>query len=122
MDFFSSLVTYLPASWNYPNLSTAFLFILKIDFIFSSFIKKVQPVLMNVEMKEDAGSNPGPSSRSSSMDSDIKSIGSVTESVENSVEDLSNVDTQNNTPIDCDDLEMNSILELVTDLYFLLMM
>ncbi|XP_076658047.1 death-associated inhibitor of apoptosis 1-like [Halictus rubicundus] len=65
-----------------------------------SFIKKVQPVLMSVEMKEHAESNPCPSSQSCSADSGIERIGSVAESVKESIEDLSNAKTQNNKTID----------------------
>ncbi|XP_076658287.1 death-associated inhibitor of apoptosis 1-like [Halictus rubicundus] len=64
-----------------------------------SFIKKVQSVLTSVEMKEDAESNPGPSSQSCSAGSGIQSIGSVIESVKGSIEGLSNAKTQNNKPI-----------------------
>ncbi|XP_076660123.1 death-associated inhibitor of apoptosis 1-like [Halictus rubicundus] len=61
-----------------------------------SFIKKVQSIWMNVKMKKDVESNPGPSSQFCSTDSRIESIGSVTESVKGSIEDLSNAKTQNN--------------------------
>ncbi|KZC11009.1 PREDICTED: death-associated inhibitor of apoptosis 1 [Dufourea novaeangliae] len=66
-----------------------------------SFIKKVQPVLMEPEKKEEAESNPGPSSQNiGSQDSGIECVGSNTESVKSSTEDLSNAKTQNNKPID----------------------
>ncbi|XP_076245581.1 baculoviral IAP repeat-containing protein 8 isoform X2 [Calliopsis andreniformis] len=66
-----------------------------------SFIKKVQPVATATEKKEEAESNPGPSSQNvGSQDSGIESIGSNSESVKGSTEDLSNTKTQNNKPID----------------------
>lgn len=66
-----------------------------------SFIKKVQPVTVEAEKKEEAECNPGPSTQNiGSQDSGIESIGSNTESVKGSTEDLSNTKMQNNKPID----------------------
>lgn len=66
-----------------------------------SFIKKVQPVSVETEKKEEVESNPGPSSQNvGSQDSGIESIGSRPESIKGSAEDLLNAKTPYNKPID----------------------
>ncbi|XP_076549096.1 baculoviral IAP repeat-containing protein 7-B isoform X1 [Osmia lignaria lignaria] len=66
-----------------------------------SFIKKVQPVSVETEKKEEVESNPGPSSQNvGSQDSGIESIGSRSESIKGSAEDLLNSKTPYNKPID----------------------
>nr|XP_031849592.1 death-associated inhibitor of apoptosis 1-like isoform X2 [Nomia melanderi] len=66
-----------------------------------SFIKKVQPVSMEVEKKGDIETKPGPSSQDiGSANSGIESIRTNTESEKGSIENLSNAKTQNNKPMD----------------------
>ena len=67
-----------------------------------SFIKKVEPVAMETEGKEEAECDPGPSSESKGSNNSqlANTIGSNAASIKGRTEDVTNTGTQYNKPID----------------------